>query len=263
MKLGLEDKVALVAAASRGLGRATAEALSREGARVAIAARNEGTLQQAAREIQKATRKAVLPVQADLTVPEDIEKLVSAVRKALGPIEILVNNAGGPRPGVFTEMADEDWAGAVDLNLMSAVRLTRLVLPAMRECRWGRIINITSYAVKQPIPTLILSNTARAGVAAMAKTLAHQVAADNITVNNVCPGHMLTDRLREIARATAERENATERDVMAEWERAIPAGRLGRPEELASLIAYLASEQAGYITGATIQVDGGLIQGLL
>ena len=261
--LGLKDRVALVAAASRGLGKATAMALSQEGAHVAIAARGEAALEATADEIRRATGGTVLAVRADVSVSADIEALVSTVEATLGHIDIMVNNASGPRPGVFTDMSDEDWLSAFNLNMMSAVRLTSLVLPGMRERRWGRIINITSVSVKQPLPTLILSNTARAGVVAMAKTLAGQVASEGITVNNVCPGYTLTDRVRNLAKTGAKVENKKAEDIIAKWEASIPAGRLGRPEELAALITFLASEKAAYITGTTIQVDGGFVQSLL
>jgi len=262
MDLGLKGKVALVAAASRGLGKAAAMELAREGAHVAIAARSLDALEDAASDIRRATGGRVATIRADVSLPEDIERLAHNAEEELGPIDILVNNAGGPRSGMFTEMVDEDWLSALNLNLMSAIRLIALVLPGMRQRRWGRIVNITSLSVKQPTANLILSNTARAGVVAMAKTLSLQVAADGVTVNNVCPGYTLTDRVRDIAAATAARENKRADEVIAQWETAIPAGRLGRPEELAALIAFLASERAAYITGTTIQVDGGLIQGL-
>lgn len=263
MELGIRGKVALVAAASKGLGKATALAFAEEGCAVAIAARHEADLERAAQEIRQSTGVPVLPVCADVSRVGDCEALVARVRAELGPVEILVNNAGGPPPGTFTEVSDADWLAAFDLNLMSAVRLTRLVLPEMRARRWGRIINITSLAVKQPIPNLILSNALRAGVVAMAKTLAGQVAAEGITVNNVCPGYMLTDRVRNLAADRAAREGRGVEEILAESQAAIPMGRLGRPEELAALIVFLASEKASYITGTTIQVDGGAIQGLL
>ena len=263
MDLGLKGKVALVAAASRGLGKAAALELSKEGAHVGIVARGEADLQASAKEIRRATGGRVLAVRADVTVAKDIKAVVGEMEAEFGRIDILVNNAGGPKPGQFTDMSDEDWLSALNLNLMSAVRFTALVLPAMMERRWGRIINITSISVKQPIPTLILSNTARAGVVAMAKTLAGQVADKGITVNNVCPGYTLTNRIRNLAASTAQREKMSVEDVMARWESSIPAQRLGQPKELAALIAFLASERAAYITGTTTQVDGGFVQSLL
>jgi 3-oxoacyl-[acyl-carrier protein] reductase len=263
MDLGIKGKVALVAAASRGLGKAAAMELAREGARVVIAARNEQELRAAADEIRRATGADVLPVPADVTQVADIEALVGAAQAGFGDIDILVNNAGGPRPGIFTDMSDEDWLAAINLNLMSTIRLTRLVLPGMRRNRWGRIINMTSISVKQPLPNIILSNAARSAVVAMAKTLSLQVAAEGITVNNVCPGIILTDRMRNLAANTAQVQGITPEQALQNMQADIPVGRLGRPEELAALITFLASERASYITGATIQVDGGMYRGLL
>jgi 3-oxoacyl-[acyl-carrier protein] reductase len=261
--LGIRDKVALVAAASKGLGKAAAMALAAEGARVVIAARGADLLRQTAAEIAAATGASVTGVAADVSVAADTQRLFEAACDTYGQVDILVNNAGGPRPGVFTDMSDEDWLQAVELNLLSTIRLTRLVLPGMRARRWGRIVNITSISVKQPIPNLILSNGVRAGVVGMAKTLADQVAAEGITVNNVCPGYMLTDRVRDLSRSQAEAEGVAVEEVLQRSLVDIPAGRLGQPEELAALIAFLASEPAAYITGATIQVDGGRYRGLL
>lgn len=263
MDLKIAGKVALVVAASKGLGKATALTLAQEGAQVCISARDINTLNLAAEEIHQITGTHVLVVPADVTIRQDLERLAQKVRQDLGAIDILVNNAGGPRPGLFVEMSDDDWLQAFNLNFMSATRLTGMVLPAMREKRWGRIINITSFGVKQPIPNLILSNAVRTGLVAMAKTLSGQVAACGITVNNVCPGYTLTDRMRSLAASTAAQSGSTSAEVIAGWEASIPMRRLGKPEELAALIAFLASEQAGYITGTTIQVDGGYIQGLL
>jgi 3-oxoacyl-[acyl-carrier protein] reductase len=263
MELGLKGKVALVVAASKGLGKAAALELAREGAFVALSSHSDTSLQAAAEEIRRATGGRVLAICADVTREQDLGALVQAVEAEYGRIDILVNNAGGPRPGVFTDMSDEDWLAAIDLNLLSAIRLTRLVLPGMRQRHWGRIINMTSLSVKQPIPNLILSNVVRTGVVAMAKTLSQQVASEGITVNNVCPGKILTDRISSLAASGAQSEHRTPEEIMAAWEHAIPAGRLGRPEEMAALIAFLASERAAYITGTTIQVDGGLSEGLL
>jgi 3-oxoacyl-[acyl-carrier protein] reductase len=263
MDLGLRGRVAVVVASSRGLGKAAARELAREGARVVISARGQEELVATAEEIRQQTGSAVLPVIADVTRPPEIEALVRAAEQEFGHIDILVNNAGGPPPGQFTDMTDEDWLAAINLNLMSTIRLTRLALPGMLSRRWGRIINITSFSVKQPIATLILSNTARTGVVAMAKTLSRQVAAQGVTVNNVCPGYFLTDRMRNIARADARSEGKDPDEIISRWESAIPVGRLGRPEELAALITFLASERASFITGCTIQVDGGMLTGLL
>ncbi|MBC7236807.1 MAG: SDR family oxidoreductase [Chloroflexi bacterium] len=263
MDLGLKDKVALVAASSRGLGKAAAMELAKEGCDVVITARGEEVLYNTAEEIRQATGRNILAVKADITVLADIDRLVQTALSHFQRIDILVTNAGGPRPGTFTDMSDQDWLAALELNLMSAIRLIERVLPGMRARRWGRIINITSIAVKQPLPKLILSNTARAGLVGMAKTLSEEVAAEGITVNNVCPGYSLTDRVRDIASTRAEREGKTIQEIIDEIAADIPARRLGRPEELAALIAFLASERAAYITGTTIQSDGGFIRSLL
>ncbi|HHX64525.1 MAG TPA: SDR family oxidoreductase, partial [Chloroflexi bacterium] len=230
---------------------------------VAIVSRNADVLDATAAEIREATGRRVLVVPADVGDEAAVERLVQVVLAEYGRIDVLVNNAGGPPPGTFTDVSDEDWLHAVQLNLMSAVRLTRLVLPGMRERRWGRIINITSVSVKQPMPTLILSNAVRVGVVAMAKTLAGQVAGEGITVNNVCPGSILTDRITQLTQADAQREGISFDEALARRAAAIPMGRIGLPEELAALIAFLASERAAYITGTTIQVDGGAFNGLM
>jgi 3-oxoacyl-[acyl-carrier protein] reductase len=262
MDLGIAGRKALVAAASKGLGKATALMLAREGVEVCIVARGREALRATADEIGAATGRRVHAFAADVAAPAQVEALVSQVTAQMGHVDILVNNAGGPRPGVFTDMSDADWLAALELNLMSAVRLTRLVLPGMRANRWGRIVNITSVAVKQPMPNLILSNAARSAVVAMAKTLAGQVAAEGITVNNVCPGYTLTDRVYGLAEADAAREHSSPQEILSRWESTVPARRLGKPEEVAALIAFLASEPAAYITGTTIQIDGGATQGL-
>ncbi len=263
VELGIEGKVALVAAASRGLGRATAQALSAEGARVAIAARGRDQLERTAQEIEAETRSSVLAIPCDVTIPKELSSLVARVDAAWGGVDILVTNAGGPPPGNFGDIDDADWNEAVRLNLLSAVRLIRLVLNHMRERRWGRIINLTSISVKQPLPNLILSNSIRAAVVGMAKTLADEVADEGITVNNICPGYMLTDRVQQLAEAEARKLGENVETVTERSRQEIPVGRLGRPQELGALVAFLASCKAGYITGASIPIDGGYYRGLL
>ena len=264
MDLGLQDKVALVMAASKGLGRACAAALAAEGARVAIGARGTQALEKTAQEIQKATGSRVLAVPTDVTRAEDVEAIVAATVREFGRLDILVNNAGGPPAGNFASFGDAQWQAAFELNLLSTVRLVRLVLPHMRKTGSGRIITIVSTSVKQPIDGLLLSNAIRSGVVGLAKTLSVELAPDNITVNNVCPGRILTDRLRQIYHIDERaQQGVSEETVFKEMAQEIPMGRVGKPEELGALVTFLASQQAAYITGTTIQVDGGLVRSLL
>ncbi|MDZ4165359.1 MAG: SDR family oxidoreductase [Smithellaceae bacterium] len=263
MDLGLKDKVALVAGGSLGLGRAVALEFVREGARVAICASNEKRLREACALIKDATGEEVLTIQADLTNPDQARNFVREARSALGAVDILVNNAGGPPATDFLSTGDDLWESAFRLNLLSTIAMTREVVPLMKEKKWGRIINITSISVKQPIDGLILSNSIRAGVIGLAKTLSNQLAPYNITVNSVCPGYTLTDRVRELAAALAEKEKVDQAVIIKRWEASIPMGRLGTPEEFAALVAFLASERAGYLTGAAIQIDGGWYKGIM
>jgi 3-oxoacyl-[acyl-carrier protein] reductase len=264
MDLGLQDKVAIVMAASKGLGRACATALAAEGARVTIGARGTQALEKTAQEIQKATMSQVLAVPTDVTKAEDVEAIVAATIGEFGHIDILVNNAGGPPAGNFASFGDAQWQAAFELNLLSTVRLVRLVLPHMRKTGSGRIITIVSTSVKQPIDGLLLSNAIRSGVVGLAKTLSVELAPDNITVNNVCPGRILTDRLRQIYHINERvQQGVSEEAVLKEMAQDVPMGRVGKPEELGALVAFLASQQAAYITGTTIQVDGGLVRSLL
>lgn len=263
MDLGLKGRTAIVVASSRGLGKATALALAREGTSVAICARGETELKKTAEEIRNETGVEVLLQTVDVLQPDQIKRFVSATADKFGHIDILVNNAGGPPPRIFMDLSESEWQNAINLNLMSTIHFTRKVIPYMQNNRWGRIINITSVSVKQPLDELILSNTARAGVVGLAKSLANELAQYNILVNNVCPGMILTDRVRNISRAMAERQGATPHDVITNWSRNIPLGRIGDPEELANLITFLASEKASYITGTTIQVDGGYVKGIM
>ncbi len=262
MELGIDGKVALVAASSRGLGKAVAAGFAREGAKVVICARSAETLERAAEEIRRETAATVLAVPTDLTDPEQIAALVARVEGEFGTVHILVNNAGGPPAGYFQDLDDEKWRQAVELTLMSSVRLTRAVLPFMKKQKWGRIINITSVSVKQPIDELLLSNSLRLAVVGWAKTLANQVAAEGILVNNVCPGWTRTDRVVELFTARAKREGTSAKQIESRITSTIPMGRLGRPEELANLVVFLGSECASYLTGTSIQVDGGAVKGI-
>lgn len=257
MDLGLEGKVALVGGASRGLGRAVAEGLAREGCRVAIAARGREALEAAAREISTASGVEVLPFVCDMSVHDDIKRFVAQAVERFSRLDIVVNNAGGPPPGVFDEHSDEAWQKAIDQNFLSVARVVREALPHLRRQGGGRIINITSVAVKEPIVGLILSNAARLGVVGLAKTLSRELGPDQITVNNVCPGLTLTDRMRELYGGRAEAQGRTLDELLAEEAQRIPLRRLAQPEDLAALVVFLASEPARHISGATIQVDGG------
>lgn len=263
MDLGIKGKVALVAAASQGLGRAVAEELAAEGASLVICARREREIVDVARSIESNFGVPAVGIPADLTDPGDIQRLVDTGIRRFGSIEILVTNTGGPPAGQFENFDRNAWQYAVDLLLMSAVDLTRLVLPQMKSNRWGRILNITSISVKQPVDNLILSNSVRAAVTGMARTLANEVAEYGITVNNILPGYTATERVEQLARATAERQHLTVEQARTTWENQIPMRRLGRPEEFAALAAFLVSERAGYITGTSIPVDGGWIRSLL
>ena len=263
MDLGLQNKVAFVAAASRGLGRAVAEELAQEGASLILCARNSASLDETCETIRQRTGAAVLGIAADLTVAANIEKAVAAGLERFGRIDILVTNVGGPPAAVFADVSRRMWEEATQQLLMSVVDLTRLVLPGMKERRWGRILNITSIAVKQPVQNLILSNSMRAAVTGMARTLANEVAPYNITVNNLLPGYTRTERVEQLAQSIATREGITPAEAQARWEADIPMRRLGEPREFAALAAFLASERASYITGSSIAVDGGWIRSLV
>lgn len=263
MDLGLKNKIALVAAASRGLGRAVAEELAAEGSSLIICARKAETIERVAGEIRETTGAQVLGVAADVARPDDITKLVKAGIERYGRIDILVTNTGGPPAGPFGSFALEDWEAATRLLLFSAVELGRQVLPGMKERGWGRILNVTSIAVKQPVDNLILSNSLRAAVTGFARTLANEVASFGITVNNIMPGYTRTERVEELARMMSEKEGITPGEFIARWEREIPMRRLGEPREFAALAAFLVSERASYITGTSIPVDGGWIRAIM
>ena len=262
MDLGIRGKVALVAASSRGLGRATAEALAAEGADLVLCARGAGALAETAEAIRRAHSVRVADVAADVADPAGVAR-VAAAAEALGPVEILVTNAGGPPAGPFEAHDDAAWAEAVRVNLASVVALTRAVLPGMKARRWGRIVNVTSIAVKQPVDGLILSNSVRAAVTGFARTLANEVAPFGVTVNNVMPGYTRTARVEELAARTATLQGTTADAAFATWESQIPMARLGEPAEFGAMVAFLASAQASYTTGASIPVDGGWIRSLV
>ena len=262
MDLGLGGKVALVAASSRGLGRAVAEELAREGARVVVCARGDAALRETADAI-RAQGGEVEAITGDVSKPADVARIVEAATRAFGRVDILVTNGGGPPAGPFESHSADAWHEAVRQNLDSVVELTRAVLPGMKERRWGRIINVTSIAVKQPVDNLILSNSVRAAVTGFARTLANEVAPFGVTVNCVMPGYTRTQRVDELAARNATLRGTSAEAQVAVWEGQIPMARLGRPEEFAAMVAFLASERASYTTGASIPVDGGWIRSLL
>ncbi len=264
MDLGLKGKSAIVGGSSRGLGRAVAEELAAEGVDVVICARDADTLEGTKESIRGLTGSRVVAVPANLSEPADVEKVVAAGVAEFGKIDILVTNTGGPPSGKFEELTADDWQVAVRQLLESTVNFARSVLPGMKSRGWGRIINLTSIAVKQPVDGLMLSNSVRAGVTGFARTLANEVAPFGVTVNNVLPGYTRTDRLVELAeQGGAAKESGGVQSVFEVWEREVPMGRLGEPRELAALVAFLASERASYITGASITVDGGWTRSLL
>lgn len=264
MDLGLKGRRALVGGGSRGLGRAVAEELAREGADVAIVARDAAALERTASEIARETGARVVGVPADFAQAGAAARVVADAKSALGgALDILVTNQGGPPPGPFDAHPTEHWRRAYTLLLESVVEQVRAVLPDMKSRGWGRIITVTSIAVKQPNEGLILSNSLRAGVTGLARTLANELAPHGITVNNVMPGYTRTERLVDLAADIAERRGITSADAYAEWERHIPMGRIGEPREFAALVAFLASDRATYMTGTSIPVDGGWIRTLI
>jgi 3-oxoacyl-[acyl-carrier protein] reductase len=262
MDLGIRGRTAFVAASSRGLGRAIAEALAAEGVRVAMCARTEEIVGVAA-SVAAAHGVDTLGIVADVSVPADVDRVIAEATARFGGIDILVTNAGGPPAGPFEQHTPEAWRAATALTLDSVVNLCRAVLPGMKARRWGRILNVTSIAVKQPVDGLILSNSLRAAVTGFARTLANEVAPFGITVNNLLPGYTRTERLVELASGIAQRTGTTRDEAYAAWEQQIPMGRVGEPHEFAALAAFLASEQASYITAQNVAVDGGWIRGLV
>lgn len=262
MDLGIKDRVALVAASSRGLGQAVAHGLAREGAKLALCARTAADLENAAEEIRRETGAEVMTQALDVTSYEGVRAFVAAAIERFGRLDICVANAGGPPAKSFAETTLADWRAAADLNLMSTVYFAKEVLPAMQRRQWGRFIAITSVAVKQPLEGLVLSNSVRSGVTGLIKTLANEYGRYGVLVNNVCPGFTATSRLVELGRTMAEREQVSPREIEDSWARQTALGRLGQPQELADLVVFLASERAGYITGSSIAVDGGLVKGV-
>ena len=257
MDLGLKGKAALVGGSSKGIGRAVAMALAREGCNVTICARDNTALAATAQAIRSQTKAQVFSLVCDMAKYEDIKRVVAETVKTYGRLDIVVNNAGGPPTGTFDDFDETDWLQALSQNLLSAVRTIREALPYLRRSGSGRIINITSVAVKQPIDRLILSNTTRLGVVGMAKTLSRELAAEAITVNNICPGNIATERLISLIEERAGRAGLPMEKAIEAEEARVPMGFLGDPEDVANLAVFLASAKARYITGTTIQVDGG------
>ncbi len=259
MELGLKGKTALVTGASSGLGAAAAMALAEEGVELYINARSEERLEATAIKILEKTGIRAKLLIGDVSKGADIQHFDTEV----GKVDILVSNAGGPPPGQFTDLSGEQWQQASDLVLISAINLTRMVIDGMIKRKWGRLIYLTSIGVLQPIDDLILSNTYRAGVTGFCKTISNNYSKYGITANCVCPGYTATERLAQLAASRAEESGTSVEKVINAFAALVPAGRIGKPEELAALITFLASEKAAYITGTSIPVDGGAVRGLI
>jgi 3-oxoacyl-[acyl-carrier protein] reductase len=262
MDTGLKDKTVLITASSMGIGKAVAEMFAEEGCRIAISSRSKENLLSTAQELKEKFSIEPFWSVCDLNKQKDIENTFNAVSSQFGNIDILVNNCGGPVPGLFQQLDEEDWNNAYEQVLLSAVRFSKLVLPGMMANNWGRIINLTSISVKQPVDNLILSNSLRAAVSGLTKTLSNEIAKFNITVNNVAPGMTLTRRLYELAVVEAKEKGKSHEEILVEMAKRIPLNRLAKPEEIASVVIFLASKQASYVTGVTIQVDGGYIKSI-
>jgi 3-oxoacyl-[acyl-carrier protein] reductase len=262
MNLGLKGKVALVAASSQGIGRATAAGFAAEGCRVAMCARNQQALQSAAEKIRQEHKAEVIAEAFDVTDAAAVKRFVAQIANTFGSVDICVTNGGGPPARGFLATNQEDWQHAIDVNFLSNVYFTREVIPHMQRNRWGRIITITSITTKQPVADLVLSNAVRAAVVGLVKSLANEFGKDGILVNNVGPGFTATDRLKELAASRSSASGKSQQEIFDGWAADAPLKRLGEPREVAETIVWLASEAASYITGQTILVDGGMYKGL-
>lgn len=263
MELGISDRTALVAASSRGIGKGCAMELAKEGVDLVLCARGEEDLEETAHEIEHTTQSEVFPLSVDLNTRQGINQLINHIEETVDHVDIAVTNNGGPPPGTFEELSDQEWEEAVEGTLMSSLRIARGVLPGMKEQGWGRIVNITSISVKEPIENLMLSNSVRSAVVGWAKTLSKEVGEEGILVNNVCPGYVHTSRVEQLARENTEGTDQTVEEFIQGLGDKNPIGRPGTPEEIGALVAFLCSEKASYINGTTIQADGGQVSSLL
>jgi 3-oxoacyl-[acyl-carrier protein] reductase len=262
MDFGIRNKVAFVAASSLGLGKAAALELAKEGAIVNLCARNKERLFKTQEELHAQTGSEVRAWNTDVTKKDQVNNMIQKIISEFGRIDILVTNAGGPPSGQIDDFSPEDYLKALELNLLTTINLCYSVIPSMKANLWGRIINIASISGKQPIDTLVLSNTARAGVMGFSKSLSNQMAPFGVTVNCVCPGYTKTERIEELADAFVKSQKGSVQDFFKKIENMIPAGRLATTEEFGATVAFLASQQAGYITGTALQIDGGFIKAL-
>ncbi|MQF64614.1 SDR family oxidoreductase [SAR202 cluster bacterium AC-409-J13_OGT_754m] len=264
MDLGLKERVAIIGGSSKGLGKAIATSLAKEGTYVTICARTESELRKAEMDIARsATQQHVLAIPADLSQIEDIKRVVRDTYNRFERLDIVVNNTGGPPPGKPSELEDSEWYQALEQNFMSAVRMSKEVIPLMKQQRWGRIINLLSNVVKQPGLDLVLSTSTRLGVVGFSKMLSQELGRFNITVNNILPGLIMTDRITSLYESKGQAEGADPDELLRAVTQSIPARRLGRPEEIGDLVAFIASERAAYLSGQSLSLDGGSLSGIM